>query len=217
MKYQWFRFPVSADHDLEELNQFLGSHRVISVRNDWVQGPQGAVLVFLVEYADATASGGKRSAGRKTEAATRNLDPRELATFNRLRDVRKELAAEAGVPVWSLFGNDALRTVVKERPATVEKLAAVAGFGKTRATKYGTKVLGVLKDMLDDAPASGSTAGLAVGAIDGGGNEVETREAGVAPKRASETRPGDTKADESGAGADPQNEALADTNWTEEP
>jgi len=151
MKFKWFRYPVDGDGNFAELNEFLASHPVTTLRKDWVQGQHSAILVFLVEYSEGTETRSSQERAGSSDA-TKGLDDFELALFNRLRDVRKQIAEAEAVPVWSLFGNQALRLVVKQRPESLDALAAIPGVGKTRADKHGERLLSVLRDV---TPGSG--------------------------------------------------------------
>ena len=50
MKYQCFKYSAEGEMKVDDLNAFLGSHRIISVQRDWVLGTRGSQLIFVVEY-----------------------------------------------------------------------------------------------------------------------------------------------------------------------
>lgn len=64
---------------------------------------------------------------------------REL--FERLRMLRRELAAEANVAAFIIFSDATLRDVARRRPTTAEFLLSVHGIGQRKAADYGPRVL----------------------------------------------------------------------------
>ena len=155
MKFKWFRYPVDGGGDLEDLNGFLASHSAVSVTRHWVQGANGAILAFVVEYADEAP--GERGGSRGADAA-QGLTDAETAQFNRLRDLRKQIAEAEGVPVWTICSNQTFRLMVKAQPESITALAAIPGLGKARAEKYGQRMLDLLRDARVEAPQPGPEA-----------------------------------------------------------
>jgi superfamily II DNA helicase RecQ len=65
------------------------------------------------------------------------LNAAEYALFDKLRNLRKELAEKSGIPVYAVFTNDQLAAMVKKPPKTAKDLLAIAGIGETRVKQYG--------------------------------------------------------------------------------
>jgi ATP-dependent DNA helicase RecQ len=61
--------------------------------------------------------------------------------FEALREARRALAAEAGVPPYIIFHDSTLREIAATRPATVAELAQVNGVGRAKLERYGDAVL----------------------------------------------------------------------------
>src|SRR5690348_5535624 len=61
--------------------------------------------------------------------------------FEALREVRRSLAAEAGVPPYVIFHDSTLREIAAVRPASLDELARVNGVGRTRLERYGGAML----------------------------------------------------------------------------
>ena len=81
---------------------------------------------------------------RGPDAATLNDSEREL--FERLRTVRRELADEAGVPAYIVFGDKVLLEMVARRPRSPRELLQVPGVGEAKLERYGAAFLDVLRD-----------------------------------------------------------------------
>jgi ATP-dependent DNA helicase RecQ len=61
--------------------------------------------------------------------------------FDALREARRTLAAEAGVPAYVIFHDSTLREIAAARPASLAELAQVNGVGRTKLERYGDAML----------------------------------------------------------------------------
>ncbi len=86
-------------------------------------------------------TGGRTSRG--PDAAM--LDDEERELFERLRAVRRELADEAGVPAYIVFGDKVLLEMVARRPGSPRELLMVPGVGEAKLERYGSAFLDVLR------------------------------------------------------------------------
>jgi ATP-dependent DNA helicase RecQ len=64
--------------------------------------------------------------------------------FEALRQVRRTLAAEAGVPPYVVFHDSTLREIAAARPKTLAELARVNGVGRTKLDRYGDAMIAVV-------------------------------------------------------------------------
>jgi len=139
MPYKFFQVPV-RDSELEEkaLNGFLGSHRIVAVSREFLDVGENSRWCFCIEF----LPGVKESEdGRRNRVDYREvLAPEEFALFAKLRDLRKELAQAEAIPVFTIFTNDQLAQIVRERAATKAALSKVSGLGEARLEKYGERV-----------------------------------------------------------------------------
>ena len=79
---------------------------------------------------------------RGPDAATLDDDEREL--FDQLRVLRRQLADDAGVPAYIVFGDKVLLEMVARRPTTLGELLQVPGVGEAKRDRYGAQFLRVL-------------------------------------------------------------------------
>jgi DNA helicase-2/ATP-dependent DNA helicase PcrA len=75
------------------------------------------------------------------------------ALVEALRKWRREVARDAGVPAYVVFGDETLRCIAAERPASRENLARIPGLGPGRLDRYGAAVLALCAE----TPARAST------------------------------------------------------------
>jgi ATP-dependent DNA helicase RecQ len=61
--------------------------------------------------------------------------------FEALRETRRSLAAEAGVPAYVVFHDSTLREIADARPSTLAELAGVNGVGRAKLERYGEAML----------------------------------------------------------------------------
>ena len=66
------------------------------------------------------------------------------ALFRRLRELRLEIAREAGKPPYIVFTDKALRDMVRLRPTTPETFLAVNGVGESKLRLYGQRFMEVI-------------------------------------------------------------------------
>lgn len=87
----------------------------------------------------------------KQSKKERKLDPgswdgvdRQL--FEHLRELRRELATEQGVPAYIVFGDATLRDLARRRPSTIEQFLEVHGVGQKKCDDYGEQFLECITD-----------------------------------------------------------------------
>lgn len=78
----------------------------------------------------------KRKAG---PVADLNEDDQRL--FETLRELRKQLAAEQGVPPYVIFGDAALVEMSRERPANEDQFLEINGVGQVKLERHGSTFL----------------------------------------------------------------------------
>jgi ATP-dependent DNA helicase RecQ len=61
--------------------------------------------------------------------------------FEALRETRRALAAEAGVPPYVIFHDSTLREIAAARPSSLAQLAEVNGVGRAKLDRYGDAML----------------------------------------------------------------------------
>jgi ATP-dependent DNA helicase RecQ len=87
-----------------------------------------------------------RAAGRAVAAPVAELSGSGAERFERLRQLRGELAREAGLPAYCVFPDRTLAELARRRPASETELLDIPGVGPAKARKYGERFLAALRD-----------------------------------------------------------------------
>ncbi|MEO0444950.1 MAG: HRDC domain-containing protein [Verrucomicrobiota bacterium] len=160
MKFFWVgAIPGSGvGESEEELNQFLGSHRVARIDREFTTVPSPGWAI-CVEYVEGKAgAGGKAtsSSGKSSSVDYREvLDEETFRLYSVIRAWRKKAAGVHGVPVYAVASNEQLAQIAKMRIQRLSQLESVEGFGKARMEKYGRELLECfMAAMAEAAPAA---------------------------------------------------------------
>jgi ATP-dependent DNA helicase RecQ len=88
-----------------------------------------------------------RSGGAR--AAATELAPEDEPLFERLRELRRGLAAEQSVPAYVVFSDATLVAMASARPASAEEFLAMPGVGQAKLERYSEVFLEVIQGGLD--------------------------------------------------------------------
>ena len=97
-----------------------------------------AVLIALAPKAE-------RSRKPRRERAGGAVNPFGDPLFEALRALRRDLAAEAGLPPYVIFHDSTLREMATARPASMAALGELGGVGTRKLEAYGEAFLGVIR------------------------------------------------------------------------
>lgn len=147
MQMAFFSMPARGDAGIqEELNVFLRSHRVLTVHREFVPQGENSFWALAVETMQGAApSGSGQSRGGKNRVDYKEvLSPENFALFAKLRDWRKAVAEQEGIPVYAVLTNEQLAAIATGHPASIAQLQQIERFGEAKAGKYAEAILGVL-------------------------------------------------------------------------
>ena len=88
---------------------------------------------------------GERKVFRKEDQKVRKVAVDD-ALFERLRELRMDMAQEAGVPPYVIFSDSTLKEMCEKLPQTTIQLLQIKGVGQNKLDKYGTAFLEVIKE-----------------------------------------------------------------------
>lgn len=149
MPFKFYTVPIHDDGSAAAaMNAFLASHKVLAVERRWVDQGSNSFWTFCVDYLEAAkgSSPNDRAATFKNKTDYKEiLKPDEFIVYAKLRELRKQIAQEEAVPVYTIFTNEQLAKVVQARVASGADLQKIDGIGGARWEKYGRRVLDLLQ------------------------------------------------------------------------
>ena len=93
---------------------------------------------------------------RRKRRRDRHSDGPADPLFDALREARRALAAETGVPAYVVFHDSTLREIAAERPGSLAELARIQGVGEAKLKRYGAAMLDAVRaheETVRDPPA----------------------------------------------------------------
>jgi superfamily II DNA helicase RecQ len=127
---------VKKTFDEAPLTGFILNKQVKSCRAEFFRNGEDVYWTVFLEYDPLLE--------KTPERSLEGLDEPQKMLLDRLRAWRKERAAKDGVPVYIIGTNREMVDVVKARPASLEALKSVKGFGKGKIDKYGQEIIAMI-------------------------------------------------------------------------
>jgi len=136
IQYASFLLPLYPDSpEQEDLNRFLRGHRIVQTRKELVGAEGGSRWAILVEFLDNPEKNTGESGKSKVDYKD-ILTPEDFTLFSKLREVRKKLAEENGLPVYAVCTNEQLAEIAKRKPKSLAECMQIEGIGQGKAEKY---------------------------------------------------------------------------------
>jgi ATP-dependent DNA helicase RecQ len=73
-----------------------------------------------------------------------SFDNFDKALFEKLKELRKEIAAREGVPAYIVFNDASLRDMCRKKPTTTAQFSSVNGVGSVKLEKYGEAFIALM-------------------------------------------------------------------------
>lgn len=97
-----------------------------------LKGQERVELARLKAVASST-----RASGGAKHSRLQALNDAQQHLFERLRDLRRALAEEQGVPAYVVFGDLSLLDMAEKQPTTEDEFLAISGVGQAKLERYG--------------------------------------------------------------------------------
>ena len=119
--------------------------------------PEGKKVLFGQQQAILTAY---REPERKAAAATQPIriteaDSPEETLLDSLRQLRRRIARQEGMPPYIIFSDDALHEMAHKKPLTITEFARIRGVGNVKLEKYGNVFVALIRYVLHLPPTAG--------------------------------------------------------------
>jgi superfamily II DNA helicase RecQ len=122
---------------LDRCNQFMRSHRVVSVQEQFIPGmpSKWSIFVKYIGTQDAPNGNPERKDYRDI------LSEEDFSKFARMRDVRKQMAEELLLPAYVIFTNEELSQFAKMKELDASLLQSVHGVGPKKVERFGKRFI----------------------------------------------------------------------------
>lgn len=93
------------------MNRFLSNHRIISVEKRFVDAGMDSAWSFCITWTDIR----EKTPQQKSRIDYKQvLNEREFTIYAALRELRKVLSEQEGVPAYALFTNEQLAEIARQ-------------------------------------------------------------------------------------------------------
>ncbi|PLS31336.1 ATP-dependent DNA helicase RecQ [Bifidobacterium margollesii] len=113
-----------------------------------LERPAGASVRQASVYG-AGAYGGSGDGARSRSAAAAGLEGSDAELFDRLRELRLEIAREIGKPPYIVFSDKTLRGMCERRPTSADEFLEVNGVGQHKLELYGDRFIAAIRDFVE--------------------------------------------------------------------
>jgi len=142
MQFKFFIIPIKDSVDAEaELNSFLRSHRVLTVKQEFVRDNESSYWSFAVEYLEGKQSSVVNNSIKPKVDYKELLSGEDFSKFCHLRDLRKEIADKDGIHLFAVFSNKQLASMVTGDIKSITDLRRIEGIGEAKASKYAQQFI----------------------------------------------------------------------------
>ena len=136
LQYASFLLPLHADSaEQDALNRFIRGHRIVQIRKELVAIEGFSQWAILIEYLEGQEKSTSESIKSKVDYKE-ILSTGDFSLFSKLREVRKKLAEENGLPVYAVCTNEQLAEIAKRKPKNLTECMQIEGIGQGKADKY---------------------------------------------------------------------------------
>lgn len=135
MQVKLFTIPVGdSGTALDEMNRFLRGNKILEVQNQLISNENGAYWCFCVRYIERT--GTSTSETRSKVDYKHVLDETTFQKFSRLREIRKKVAADEGLPAFAIFTDEELAGLAKLEVINRQTMLSIKGIGDKKVERF---------------------------------------------------------------------------------
>ena len=141
MQFKIFSIPTTDDGTAtEEMNRFLRSHKILETEQQLVSTKTGSYWHFCIKYL-ANAQPETKPQNQSKVDYKEILDEKTFSVFCVLREIRKKIAEEDGMPVYAVFTNEELAGIAVLDEILPETIKTVKGIGERKTERFGKRLV----------------------------------------------------------------------------
>ncbi len=135
MQIKLFTIPVGdSGAAQEEMNRFLRGNKILEVQNQLISNENGAYWCFCVRYIEKAFVPTDEHKGKVDYKQI--LDEATFKKFSKLREIRKKVAADEGLPAFAVFTDEELAGLAKLEAITQKSMLTVKGIGDKKVERF---------------------------------------------------------------------------------
>lgn len=128
----------------------VGDYQVIRLGN--ITGLKNPEAKVLVKITDEDKLPDRKTKTKKTSKGMESLTSAGFKLFDKLRELRLEIAREESMPPYIIFNDKTLIDMAVKIPTSKGEMLAVSGVGENKFAKYGDRFLGAIERMIEEYP-----------------------------------------------------------------
>ena len=132
---------IDATNELEDLNRFLASNKVLDIKRKFYTTSEDAYWSFCIRYIESKALMNEQFSKKNKIDYKTVLSEDQFVVFSKLREFRKIIAQEEGVPAYAVFIDEELSEMAKLSELTPSTIINISGIGEKKLEKYGNKLV----------------------------------------------------------------------------
>ena len=135
MQIKLFTIPIGdCGSSVDEMNRFLRSHKILEVQSQFISTENGAIWCFCVRYIENAIPVPNNKKGKVDYRHV--LDEATFKKFSKLREIRKKIAADEGVPAFAIFTDEELAGLASLEAITETGMRSIKGIGDKKIEHY---------------------------------------------------------------------------------
>ncbi|USN99519.1 MAG: ATP-dependent DNA helicase RecQ [Phycisphaeraceae bacterium] len=107
---------------------------------------KGEIEIKLARPIGTGSKKAERRRGKGPAPAPTDLIPEDLALFEKLRSLVRDIAVERGLPPYMIFTHRTLVDMIQKRPATLDDMRLITGVGEAKLEAFGEAFLRALHE-----------------------------------------------------------------------
>jgi superfamily II DNA helicase RecQ len=135
MQIKLFTIPIGDNGEAqEEMNRFLRGNKILQVEGQLVSFDKDACWSFCIRYIE---KGVQKAGSDKAKVDYKYvLGEATFAKFSKLREIRKKVAADEGLPAYAVFTDEELAGLAKLDVITRKTMLSVKGIGDKKVERF---------------------------------------------------------------------------------
>lgn len=150
--------PKESAYKLRQVLNYLLLHEYLALTNDEysivkltersvsVLVEQEPIVMKMAKEQTRQTKAGADKKSRKNKAAGAILSEKDETLFQKLRNLRRDIALEEKVPPYIVFSDKTLAHMCVVQPKTKEELMSVSGVGAYKVEKYGERFIQCVRE-----------------------------------------------------------------------